>query len=156
MLFSSDFSWLKRNWLVIAVMAGCVLFSQLIALLVTLFFNSHSSRFLFLIAFMEPFLAAPAPVIAYILLSDYLKRKNRELKEISDELSDSLNKAKELRTLLPVCVLCKKIRVDQDYWDKIEQFVSKRTNAQFSHGVCPECLKKQMADIDQGRAHEAA
>jgi len=45
-----------------------------------------------------------------------------------------------LSGLLPICAHCKKIRDDKGYWNKIEAYVEKHSNASFSHGMCPECL----------------
>ena len=45
-----------------------------------------------------------------------------------------------------ICAWCKKVRDDQGYWNKIEAYLSARTDAQFTHGICPDCTKKVMAD----------
>ena len=47
-----------------------------------------------------------------------------------------------LRGLLPICMKCKKIRNDKGYWERVEAYVSRRSDAQFSHGICPDCEKK--------------
>ena len=46
---------------------------------------------------------------------------------------------KALRGLLPICSYCKKVRNDGNYWEQIETYVSEHSDAQFSHGICPEC-----------------
>ena len=48
---------------------------------------------------------------------------------------------RQLQQLLPICVYCKKIREDDDYWKQIEQYIGERTGAGFSHGICPDCYK---------------
>ncbi len=48
---------------------------------------------------------------------------------------------KTLQGFLPICMHCKKIRNDKGYWDKIEKYISARTDVSFSHGICPECLE---------------
>ncbi len=58
------------------------------------------------------------------------------------ELRDALDHIKTLQDILPICSFCKKIRDDEGYWSQVEVYISKHTDAQFSHGVCPECLKK--------------
>jgi hypothetical protein len=58
------------------------------------------------------------------------------------ELQDALQKVKTLTGLLPICASCKKIRNDQGYWDSVEGYVQAHTDAQFSHGICPDCLHK--------------
>jgi integral membrane sensor domain MASE1 len=56
------------------------------------------------------------------------------------ELQDALTHVKELRGLLPICAWCKRVRDDHDYWHSVEEYISDRTDAQFSHGICPDCV----------------
>jgi hypothetical protein len=44
--------------------------------------------------------------------------------------------------MLPICAACKKIRDDQGYWQAVERYISEHSEAQFSHGLCPDCMKK--------------
>lgn len=60
------------------------------------------------------------------------------------ELQDALASVKTLSGLLPICAYCKRVRDDGDYWRQIEQYVSERSSAQFTHGICPECLTTQL------------
>lgn len=55
------------------------------------------------------------------------------------ELEDALAQVKQLRGLLPICSYCKKIRDDQNYWQKVESYLSQHSEARVSHSVCPEC-----------------
>jgi hypothetical protein len=48
----------------------------------------------------------------------------------------------ELRRLLPICASCKKIRDDTGYWHQVEEYISQHSEAEFTHGLCPDCLKK--------------
>src|SRR5207247_1681390 len=52
-----------------------------------------------------------------------------------------------LSGMLPLCAWCKKIRNDKGYWEQIEKYISVRSSASFTHGVCPECQKKLLWDI---------
>jgi DNA-binding response OmpR family regulator len=61
------------------------------------------------------------------------------------ELQDALSNVRTLSGLLPICAYCKRIRDDGDYWRQIEQYVSDHSSAQFSHGICPECLESHIA-----------
>ena len=56
---------------------------------------------------------------------------------------------KRLTGLLPICSYCKRIRSDHDYWQQVDSYVSEHTDAVFSHGICPSCLEKVMAEIDE-------
>jgi len=58
------------------------------------------------------------------------------------ELEDALANIKQLQVLLPICSYCKKIRDDQNYWQKVEEYISQHLEVRFSHGVCPECYEK--------------
>jgi len=59
-----------------------------------------------------------------------------------NELQQALGSVRALSGLLPICAYCKRIRDDQDYWKQIEHYLSEHSNARFSHGICPECLKQ--------------
>ncbi|MFH0976476.1 MAG: response regulator [Spirochaetota bacterium] len=63
-------------------------------------------------------------------------------KKLIIELKDALSKIKTLSGLLPICASCKKIRNDKGYWEQIEEYISNRSNADFTHGICPDCMKK--------------
>ena len=55
------------------------------------------------------------------------------------ELQQALREVKQLGGLLPICAKCKKIRDDKGYWNQLEGYIQKHSDAQFSHGMCPEC-----------------
>jgi hypothetical protein len=50
---------------------------------------------------------------------------------------------------VPICASCKKIRDDKGYWNQVEKYVSEHSEAKFSHGICPECLKKLYPEFAQ-------
>jgi DNA-binding response OmpR family regulator len=62
------------------------------------------------------------------------------------ELEDALAQVKVLHGIIPICMYCKRVRDEREYWEKVEQYVSKRSEARFSHGICPECLRKVEGD----------
>jgi hypothetical protein len=72
-----------------------------------------------------------------------------ELKTTVDDLTVALEQVKTLSGLLPICASCKKIRDDKGYWEQAEAYISKRTDAQFSHGYCPDCAEKVYAEIEK-------
>ncbi len=67
------------------------------------------------------------------------KRAEAEREHLIANLQHALAEIKTLSGLLPICANCKKIRDDEGYWTQVESFISRRTNVQFTHGVCPEC-----------------
>ncbi len=60
------------------------------------------------------------------------------------DLQDSLQHIKTLQGIIPICSYCKKIRDDQSYWEEVEKYVTKHSNADFTHSVCPECYEKHI------------
>jgi CheY-like chemotaxis protein len=60
------------------------------------------------------------------------------------ELEVALSKVKQLHGLLPICCYCKKIRNDQNYWERVEQYFEDHSEVEFSHGICPDCYEKVM------------
>ncbi len=68
--------------------------------------------------------------------------------KLVSELQKALSEVKTLRGFLPICSHCKKIRDDKGYWNQIESYIQDRSEAEFSHGICPECAKQFYPDID--------
>ena len=79
-------------------------------------------------------------------LDERIKAEQEREKVIAD-LKSALAEVKTLSGLLPICASCKKIRDDTGYWNQIEEYVSKRSEAQFSHSICPECAKILYPDL---------
>ena len=71
-----------------------------------------------------------------------LKQSMDMQNKLISELQDALAKVKKLSGLLPICSGCKKIRDDNGYWNQVEEYVASHTEAEFSHGLCPDCLKR--------------
>lgn len=79
-----------------------------------------------------------------ILFHDITERKHveKDREMLIIELQEALKKVKKLRGFLPICASCKKIRDDQGYWEQIEKYITEHSEAEFSHGICPECAQK--------------
>ncbi len=69
-------------------------------------------------------------------------------RDLTATLEKALNEIKTLRGILPICMHCKKIRGDSGYWQQVEQYVTEHTDAQFSHGLCPDCMRTVYPDVD--------
>lgn len=76
------------------------------------------------------------------------KRAEEERERLIQELQRALAEVKRLSGLLPICASCKRIRDDRGYWRQIEAYISDHSEADFSHGICPECAKKLYPDFD--------
>ncbi len=66
--------------------------------------------------------------------------KNEALSELNQQLQTALNEVKKLSGLLPICSHCKKVRDDKGYWNQIEVYIREHSEADFSHGICPDCM----------------
>ncbi len=89
------------------------------------------------------------PVRIIGTLQDITERKRAE--ELREKLIADLQKAaNEIKTLsgfIPICASCKKIRDDKGYWEQIETYIMEHSDAEFSHGLCPECSKKLYPEL---------
>src|SRR5919106_4598351 len=72
----------------------------------------------------------------------------QRLAEQIAELQEMMANVKQLRGLLPICSYCKRIRSDSNYWEQVESYISGHTDAQFSHGICPCCYERVLAELD--------
>jgi len=74
------------------------------------------------------------------------RRQAEEAKAILiEEVERALSEVKTLRGLIPICAWCKNIRNDQGSWEQLEKYLRQHTQAEFSHGICPACLDKRLA-----------
>jgi PAS domain-containing protein len=71
-----------------------------------------------------------------------LKQAQAENLALIDKLEKALEEVDTLRGIIPICSYCKKVRDDQGFWDQVERYFGKRSGAEFSHGICPECMDK--------------
>ncbi|MHB8830100.1 MAG: PDC sensor domain-containing protein [Syntrophales bacterium] len=76
-----------------------------------------------------------------------LSETNKELHKTNDDLNKALLEVKTLSGMLPICSYCKKIRDDKGYWNQLESYIHEHSDAQFSHGICPECAQKYYPEI---------
>jgi PleD family two-component response regulator len=64
---------------------------------------------------------------------------------VAERILKYTTEIRQLKTLIPICMYCKKIRDDSDYWEQMENYIHEHTGSDFSHGICPECYDKYMA-----------
>jgi PAS domain S-box-containing protein len=81
---------------------------------------------------------------ASIVSRDITERKQQEKERLHliQDLTEALKRVKTLSGLLPICASCKKIRNDEGYWEQVETYIKSRSNAEFTHGICPECVRE--------------
>jgi CHASE3 domain sensor protein len=87
----------------------------------------------------------------YMTSQEFARRSRAEANstKLITELQQAIVEVKTLSGMIPICGWCKSIRTDKGYWQSVEQYVRSHTDATFTHGVCPECSKKFMADIQK-------
>ncbi len=79
--------------------------------------------------------------------NDEVNRVNREKEKLIIDLREALNNVKTLSGLLPICASCKKVRDDDGYWSSVETYITRHSDAVFSHGLCPDCFTHYSRDI---------
>ena len=82
-----------------------------------------------------------------IEIAFYRAHVESELRHANHELEKALAEIKTLHGLLPICAWCKKIRDDEGYWQKLETYLTRHTDAKFTHGICPDCLTDLQAQL---------
>jgi transcriptional regulator with PAS, ATPase and Fis domain len=86
-------------------------------------------------------------------LQDITARKlmEEEKLRLNNELMEAMNQIKTLSGLIPICAACKKIRDDKGYWNQIESYLEEHSEAEFSHGLCPECFRIYFPEAAKAR-----
>ncbi len=88
------------------------------------------------------------PAIVRLRVKNHLELKHqRDMLTVKNaELQDAMAKIKTLSGFIPICASCKKVRDDSGYWNQLEAYISAHSDAEFSHGLCPECMKRLYPD----------
>lgn len=72
----------------------------------------------------------------------------RQRARLVGELESALERVKTLHGLIPICAHCKRVRDDQGYWEQVETYIRDRSDATFSHGICPHCLGELQSELE--------
>ncbi len=93
-----------------------------------------------------------AVTIATARFSDMmaLRRLNAELQSRNEQLQAALGQVEQLSGLLPICANCKKIRDDEGYWQDVAVYIRNHSEADFTHSICPGCMKELYPDFHEG------
>lgn len=75
------------------------------------------------------------------------KKIEQEKENLIVRLQTTLDEVKTLRGIIPICSFCKKIRDDKGYWNRVETYVAERTEADFSHALCPDCSREHYPQL---------
>ena len=85
-----------------------------------------------------------------------MQRLKTRARELEAGIREAMSNIRVLRGLFPICASCKKIRDDQGYWKQIESYIHEHSEAEFSHSICPECMKRLYPDFAEEAAREVA
>ena len=92
-------------------------------------------------------IAALLGALIIYIAGHMLDTKEREQQELITNLQEALLEIKTLQGIVPICSFCKKIRDDKGFWNQVEAYVSQHTEAEFSHGVCPDCQREHYPEL---------
>lgn len=88
---------------------------------------------------------------ARIHVGAQMVKLQEELAAKVEELQTALSEVKQLQGIIPICCYCKKVRSDNKFWQRVEDYIEQRSDAGFSHGICPECwdttVRPQMEEM---------
>jgi sigma-B regulation protein RsbU (phosphoserine phosphatase) len=94
----------------------------------------------------------PDELRARLTVGQRVVELERVLARKVEDLEAALSDVRKLKELLPICMYCKSVRDDQDYWHAIDEYIHLETGTDFSHGICPSCMAKlQAGDLAQRR-----
>jgi thioredoxin-related protein len=84
-------------------------------------------------------------------LEQIVNVRTSELEKTNYELNRSIAQIKTLSGMIPICCYCKQIRNDKESWQQLESYISEHSEAVFSHGICPECLKREISKLESDK-----
>ena len=91
--------------------------------------------------------------VSFNTMAEELNHYHGNIQELVEkrtaELKEAMSEVKTLSGFLPICASCKKIRDDKGYWNQIESYIRDHSEAEFSHGICPDCYEKQKEELDK-------
>lgn len=98
----------------------------------------------FLIVFI--FLVFAMAMFAFLRWRD-VGRSEQNLAQRNAELQQALADIRQLKGIIPICAACKSVRCDEGFWHRVEVYISEHSAAEFSHGICPECLERLYPEL---------
>ena len=141
----------KIKWLIAGAAFGYLVFHPFVHIIsMAHFFGKQVVSTDFLSDVLRAFSISMLPwSIAFMILNALIgyswgkiKQVDEAKSKVIEELHEALESVKTLSGMLPICASCKNIRDDRGYWNQIETYIQKHSEAEFSHGICPECAHK--------------
>lgn len=112
--------------------------------------RAKDGTFYWVYSTIVPFIGAHGKPTQYVSIRAEItdrKRMEEDRERVIEKLRQALAEVNTLSGLLPICMVCKKIRDDRGYWDQIEAYISKHTQVQFTHGCCPTCKEEMVREL---------
>ena len=126
---------------------GIILISILITSATLMIFQGDIKLYEIMLPIIIPIIVFPLPAISFFNMLIKLEKTEKNLQEKNIELEKSIKEVKVLEGLFPICSSCKQIRDDDGEWNQIENYIEKKSNATFSHSLCPGCSAKLYPDL---------
>ena len=136
--------------------AFCIAVSMVCTYIPTALYNPEAVAFALIMAASMPALLAPTTTWMLMTVLEKVADAEARQRELVEELQAALEEVKTLKGMLPICASCKNMRNDDGYWQSVESFISQRTDAEFSHSLCPECVRELYPDIADAVIKETA
>lgn len=90
----------------------------------------------------------PVEILSRVRSAERIVELEHRLSGRIQECEVALENIRNLKRLLPICMYCKKVRDDSQYWQEIEHYIHQQTGTDFSHGICPDCFQEVRAGLD--------
>jgi DNA-binding response OmpR family regulator len=74
---------------------------------------------------------------------------------VAERIVEFTHQIRQLKELIPICMYCKKVRDDSNYWQAVESYIAHHTGSSFSHGICPDCFEKHVRMLPSERRSQA-
>lgn len=99
------------------------------------------------VSVLVPALIAPVTIWALMRMLIEVESARARQSELLAELSQAYEEVRTLEGMLPICASCKDVRDDRGYWHQVENFVSHRSSVEFSHSICPDCVRELYPEV---------
>ncbi len=134
---------LLKKYGLFAVALGVTVLTVLLSVCTTsillLIFQGYVDWLGVVVSMLAPSLILPLPLVLFLRMLLKLDEREEEIRQKNNKLEQVLQEVQLLSGLLPICAKCKKIRDDQGYWNEVEGYISKHSEADFTHSICPDC-----------------
>jgi len=133
-----------RAWLLLSVGIATMAIRRFITL-ATLFAGAASPHLLDYVFEIIGVIGSVMMVAGIFLIKPIfveVREAEQKQRRLTETLQQALDSIKTLKAMLPICANCKKIRDDNGYWQTVEKYLSDHTDTSFSHGICPDCVRK--------------